>query len=242
MVGITSREGESKPFIKLGSLMAIFNVKYDSCNAFHFHTADYTTSIARCILDLSNKEYVMKKIIIALAVLLAGTAVFLATTGKDKAASTTPKSSAETKSTASAGKKACELFTLADAKALIGDNAVLVEGSGSDNLATTEPVNVDNCTYSSDGATLGDLTQITIQRHYGDKAQVVRAYESYKKEFPGDDVASLGDKAYYVTGSEQIQVLKGNYWIHSAGGSINAGDEANKEMVTKAAKVVLQKL
>ena len=139
-------------------------------------------------------------------------------------------------------KSACELLTLADAKSLIGENAVLSEDSNPPNMATTKEVDVDNCTYSADGATLGDLKQITIQRHFGDTSQVKQAYDNYQKEYPGEAVAGLGDTAYYATEAKQIQVLKGDYWLYLAGGSINAGDATNRELEVKAAQLALAKL
>jgi hypothetical protein len=140
------------------------------------------------------------------------------------------------------GKKACELLTIDDAKKLIGDNATLSEGSGDANLATTDKVNVDNCTYSADGATLGDFKQITVQRHYGDKTLVTQAYEANKKEFPGEDFAGLGDMAYITTDGKQVNAVKDQYWVVAFGGSINAGDDANKELSISAVRTVLEKL
>ncbi len=186
----------------------------------------------------------MKKIIIAVivVVVIAGGAIVMANkqdkTTDNNIGESTKTSSSETKK----AKAACELLTLEDAKTLLGSNATLAEGSGAPNLATTEDMSVDNCTYSADGDTLGDLKQITIQRQSGDSGQVKQAYENYKKEFPGETVTGLGDTAYYVTGSEQVQVLKGDYWLHIAGGSINAGDAGNKELIIKAAETALEKL
>ena len=139
-------------------------------------------------------------------------------------------------------KSACELLTLADAKSLIGENATLSEDSSPPNLATTQDVDIDNCTYSADGATLGDLKQITLQRHFGDTSQVKQAYTNYQKQYPGEAVAGLGDMAYYATEAKQIQVLKADYWLYLAGGSINAGDAANRELEVKAAQIALAKL
>lgn len=191
-----------------------------------------------------------KSIIVAIAAVVA-VAVVAAAAGagvtlfggdsdnKNKTATnTSSKSDKDNRST----KKACELLTLADAKTLIGDNAELATGSGDETLASTASVNVDNCTYSADGATLGDLNQITIQRHVGDKSQVIQAYENYKKEYPGDDIAGLGDKAYYSTTSKQLHFLKDNYWVTIFGGSINAGDAGNKELANRTAAVVIPKL
>lgn len=185
----------------------------------------------------------MNKLIIAGIVAVAAVGGFLIFNSRsDKTASNNaPVPAAKSESTATA-KKACDLITLEDAKTLIGPGTVAVDGSGSNNLATTESVTVDNCTYSADGATLGDLKQLTIQVQSGDGNQVKQAYENYKKEYPGDALPELGDTAYYATEAKQVNVLKNGVWVFVAGGSINAGDDANKELGIKAAQTALTKL
>ncbi|MES2970697.1 MAG: hypothetical protein V4702_00030 [Patescibacteria group bacterium] len=189
----------------------------------------------------------MKKIIIAGLVVLVAVAggVMLMNGGKDKNKTTNqaPSTATNTNDTTTESQKtACKLLTLEDAKGLLGDNAVLVDGSGGANAATTEDVKLDNCTYSSDGATLGDLKQLTIQVQSGNSDQVQRAYENYEKEFPGTSLSELGDEAYYATEAKQVNVMKNGNWLLVFGGSINAGDDANKELNLKAAKLALEKL
>ena len=185
----------------------------------------------------------MKKFIIAgiVAVIAAGGFLIINTNSNKKDENNTATPASTSDSTAET-KKACELFTLDDAKTLIGSGATVVEGSGSANLATTESVTTDNCTYSADGATLGDLKQLTIQVQSGDSRQVKQAYENYQKEFPGDALPELGDTAYYATEAKQVNAFKNGVWVFVAGGSINAGDDANKELEIKAAKLVLDRL
>lgn len=189
----------------------------------------------------------MKKAIIALValVVLGGGAAFFMGSKNDSGNNKAENAAAGSKSSdtqAAKGKPACELLTLEDAKSLLGANAVLADGSGEPNLATTENVDVDNCTYSAEGATIGDFTQVTVQRHFGDRALVTQAYENFKKEYPGEAVSGLGDRAYYATEGKHVEVLTGSYWIHIGGGSINAGDAGNKDMQLKAAKLALDKL
>jgi hypothetical protein len=184
---------------------------------------------------------IMNKVIIAaiivfIAAVVAGVVLM---SGRDKSPDTQTNTSANS---SLEGKKACELIDLEEAKSLLGDNAVLLEGSGSDNLATTADVTVDNCSYSADGATLGDLKQMTIQVHTGDKTSVKSAYESFKKEYPGEDLSGLGDASYVTSESGQVSVLKGNSWFFVFGGSINNGAAANKELAVQAANIALKNL
>lgn len=155
-------------------------------------------------------------------------------------AGTAQKSSSESGHTRA--KKACELLTPEDAKSLIGSNAVQLEGSGSENNATTDAVTVDNCSYSADGATLGDMKQLVIQVHHGGSAQVKQAFENYKKDYPGEPVPEIGGTAYFATETKQVNILQGENWLFVGGGSMNGGDAANKELAIKTMQVALKKL
>jgi hypothetical protein len=183
---------------------------------------------------------IMNKVIIAgiiLFVAIVATGVVLMG-NKDKA----PAIQTDTSENSSAeGKKACELIDLEEAKGLLGDNAALLEGSGDDNLASTADVSVDNCSYSADGATLGDMKQLVIQVHSGNTAQVKEAYENYKEQYPGDALPEFGNTAYYATETKQVNVLKGGNWFFVGAGSMNGG-EANKELTIQAAKIALENL
>lgn len=188
----------------------------------------------------------MKKIIIVLVVLAAAAVAYVALSGRDDDANTnrqTTQQESETAPTPRADTKtACQLLTLADAKSLIGENAVLLEGSGSDNAASTESVTVDNCSYSADGETLGDMKQLALQVHYGDAAQVRQGFENYKEEYPGEALTGLGDEAYFATETKQVNILKDGVWLFVGGGSINAGDEGNKDLAINAARRAVEKL
>jgi hypothetical protein len=192
----------------------------------------------------------MKKLIIAGAavIALAAGGFFLYNTSSSKDKSSASETGGKTEPTGndstrqSAGKKACEVLTLADAKTLIGDNATEIEGSGDPNLATTDKVSVDNCSYSADGATLGDMKQLILQVQSGDSASVKQAFENYKKEYPGDPLPEFGSTAYFGTETKQVHVLKDGTWFFVGGGSINNGDAANKELAIKAAQIAVKNL
>ena len=185
----------------------------------------------------------MKTIIIAGAIVTLGAlGLVIAKSADNKPQDNKSTASSSSTRASDKGKKACELITLADAKSLIGANATLAEGSGSPDLATTDAITVDNCTYSADGATLGDLKQLTIQSSFGDAKQVKLAYDNYRQQYPGESLADLSPEAYYATELKHLNVLKGQYWLFVFGGSINDGDSINKELHLKAARLALQKL
>jgi hypothetical protein len=196
----------------------------------------------------------MNKIVIAgiaglaiIALAVVGFIVMGDTSDKDAAtvASDSPASAennAKSTSENKNAKKACDLLSLEDAKILIGSNATLIEGSGSPNAATTADVKVDNCSYSADGATLGDMKQLLVQVHSGDSAQVAKAFDNYKKDYPGEALPDLGANAYYATETKQVNVLKGEHWFFVGAGSMNGEGAANKELAIKAAQTALRKL
>jgi hypothetical protein len=186
-------------------------------------------------------------IVVGLVIVAGAAAAFMQLQGKsdkDATADTSTSESSDTKQASNdiKSKKACELITLADAKTLIGDNAALLEGSGTPNAATTADVSVDNCSYSADGATLGDMKQIVIQVHTGESAEVKQAYDNYKKDYPGDPLPELGSTAYYATETKQVNVLKGNSWFFVGAGSINGEGEPNKALAIKSAETALGNL
>lgn len=191
----------------------------------------------------------MKKIIIIVVVgivvvgiIVTGLVMASMQSDTNESASTSDTSDSKDKEKTSSGKKACDLLTLTDAKALIGDNAILLEGSGDANAATTADVTVDTCTYSADGATLGDTKQLLVQLHSGDSAQVKQAYDNYKKDYPGDALPAFGSTAYYATETKQVNVLKGDSWIFVGAGSMNGEGEVNKALTIKSAEVAVEKL
>lgn len=127
-----------------------------------------------------------KLIVVVVGIIIVGGGVAFVLANKDKEDSNNNTAQTATTTEKSKGKAACELLTLDDAKILIGDNATASDATDAVLRASTDEVDVDNCTYSADAEKIGDFKQITIQRHYGDASLVKQAYENYQKEFPGE--------------------------------------------------------
>ena len=185
----------------------------------------------------------MKKLIIPIVILVivvAGGAYALL--NKNDSPTQTQSTNQSTNKSNITVVKACDVLTLEDAKKLIGENAVLLPQASDSNLSSTENVVVDNCSYSADGATLGDMMQLVLQVQSGSKDDMKSAYETYKKEYPGEPISSLGDEAYYSTDNQQVVARKGMNWFFVGVGSMNTSQEQNKEQAIKAATVVVDNL
>ena len=76
---------------------------------------------------------------------------------------------------------ACQLVTLADAKPLIGDSAMLDVGSSDPEvLVSAGTSEFSTCRYIAGGAKADDLGYLTIESHYGDAAKLKAEYEKHR--------------------------------------------------------------
>lgn len=127
-------------------------------------------------------------------------------------ASTAKKQSAEVP----AKKQACEIFTLADAKQLLGDN---VKGGATPADTSSQDVDVSTCNY------LQDLSSSNVPVSSGKSATLTvkipktpNGIKSNQGQFglikPSDvmDVSGYGDSAYWDTEHGQLNILKNNTW------------------------------
>jgi hypothetical protein len=123
-----------------------------------------------------------------------------------------------------AQKQACGIFTLADAKQLLGDSA-----KGGENPADTssQDVDVTVCNY------LQDLSSSNVPVSSGKSASLTvkipkteDGIKSNQGQFgivkPGDvqDVSGYGDNAYWDPTHGQLDILKNNTWYILSNGSI----------------------
>jgi hypothetical protein len=122
-----------------------------------------------------------------------------------------------------AGKQACGVFTLADAKQLLGDSV-----KGGDNPADTSSndVDVSTCNY------LQDLSSSNVPVSSGKAASLTvkipktsNGINSNQGQFgkikPSDveDVSGYGDSAYWDVDHGQLDILKNNTWYILSNGS-----------------------
>jgi hypothetical protein len=124
-------------------------------------------------------------------------------------------------------KNACTIFSLADAKQLLGDNA---KGGSNPVSESSSDFDVSTCTYTQDqgnNAPVASRKSATLQVQ-APKTDIGIA--SNQREFGplrptnAEDVAGYGDQAYWDPEHGQLNILKNNIWyILSFGPSTPAG-------------------
>ena len=136
----------------------------------------------------------------------------------------------------SAKKQACGIFTLADAKLLLGDSA-----KGGENQAETSSKDVDvtTCNYSQDlssnNAPVSSSKAASLEVKLPKTADGIKSNQGQFgviKSGNVQDVSGYGDSAYWDPEHGQLDILKNNTWyILSYGSSAPASrtlDEAKQ--------------
>lgn len=120
--------------------------------------------------------------------------------------------------------KACDLFTLTEAKQLLGDSATVGDTS---EPPSSDDISVDNCSYTNNGTTVPTIRVATIMVR---SALTNDGLTSNKNAFkPGGaanprgaiPVEGYGEKAFWDSTTHQLSVQKGNVWIGVVYGGSN---------------------
>ncbi len=133
-------------------------------------------------------------------------------------------SSAVDRSTAFPQRKACSIFTLADAKQVLGDSAKGGDNSTADN--ESNDLAVSACNYVGDSSSSAAVSAGTSA------SLLVRAPKSgagttsnqnqfgYLKPADSQHVAGYGDNAYWDSQYGQLNILKNNTWYILSNGPV----------------------
>ena|SRR5579864_882362 len=168
--------------------------------------------------------YVLGVVLVA----AAATAVVLAsrsTKSQDESLSNQSSSAADEEN--SPVKKACSIFTLADAKKLLGDSA---KGGQTNSSTSSDDLAASTCTYIQDAGTNapvsgGKLATLLVRTPKTDQGE-----SSNQNQFgplkPTDvqDVSGYGNKAYWDPQYGQLNILKNANWYILSYGSITPTD------------------
>lgn len=135
---------------------------------------------------------------------------------------------------------ACDLLTLAEAKTMLGDQAI---NGVKQTPVQSGSLTISRCSYSNATLDSADATVAAIVVRSGindagikvNKAQ----FEAGKPSAGIQEVTGIGDSAYFNTGLGQLNILKDSTWIIVSYGS-SASPQANSlEDTEKLAKLVL---
>jgi hypothetical protein len=135
-------------------------------------------------------------------------------------------------------KKACDLFTLSDAKKILGANTK-ASNSTSNSAAHSPDSSVTTCAYSNTAVTATVLARAALTST--GIASNKNGFNQDKIAYKGTTVSGIGDKAYYNTDLGQLEVLKGNYLLFVTSGGLMPADHSQTQ-ATQIAQVVLKKV
>lgn len=175
----------------------------------------------------------MKKLLtiaVTVAVVGAGVALVVMTRpGKADDGSTPAAAQSDTVATKSSAKDACALFTLADAKKLLGDSAVAGSGN-TDKPTESDSIRVSICTFITDTGDSIDAIQDARTASLLVRAPKNQAgIDSNKNQFGSakpagvTDVSGYGDVAYWDPRYGQLNILEHDTWYILSIGSTTAG-------------------
>ncbi len=161
-------------------------------------------------------------------VVAAATAVVLAsrsTKSQDEKLSNQTSSTADEEN--GPAKKACSIFTLADAKKLLGDSA---KGGQTNSSTSSDDLAVTTCTYTKDAGSNAPVTGSKSATLLVRAPKTDQGENSNQNQFGPlkptnvQDVSGYGDKAYWDPQYGQLNILKNANWYILSYGPITPAD------------------
>jgi hypothetical protein len=181
-----------------------------------------------------------------LAVILAAAAVAAVVI-----ATRTSKSHDDKASTASqtpikklAPKEACDIFSLADAKMLLGDSA---KGGDNGQEPSSGDLAVSTCTYTqntgSNAPTSTAKSATLVRREPKTPQGITSNHNEFGPLKPAqvEDVAGYGDSAYWDSPHGQLNILKNDVWYIISYGPTTPGDRT-LDQAKQMADILINKM
>jgi hypothetical protein len=192
----------------------------------------------------------MRKILIYLIGLLfiSGAVVAIVIAAKsskdhnDKNAANT--SAVTPKKSAAVSKKACDIFTLADAKQLLGGN---VKGGENTVPAASPDLTVSSCSYTQDTGNSQPVNSAAsaalLMRHPTTSSGISSNQNEFGNLRPAgvQDVPGYGDAAYWDGEHGQLNILKNNDWYILSYGTTTPADRT-LDQATQLAAILIGKM
>ncbi len=133
---------------------------------------------------------------------------------------------------------ACKLFTLDDAKQVIGDTAKA--DTAVSQTADSGDVVVTACTYSSSGASQIIQTASLIVRSPKTSAGAISNQTPFNSAKPknAQSVSGLGEQAYWDPELAQLNINAQSNWLIITAGPTKASDRTQQQAVQSANKIL----
>lgn len=131
---------------------------------------------------------------------------------------------------------ACEVFTAADAEAVLGTAA-----SGDPvNPKVRRPKVVTTCNYTGakDSKAVAANVQFRMSRN---ENEIAKAFDDHRLQFQTKPMLLTGAEAFWSGKTGQLHVRKGRTWMTIAAGPAKVS-ERDSEMAKKLAQVLLKKI
>lgn len=108
---------------------------------------------------------------------------------------------------------ACSIYSLSNAKTVLGDSAALSANSGNADTEN-EDLKVSQCSYNDQAETGMTATGILVRSPKSDLG-ITSNKDAFTTDKPAgvEDVSGYGDAAYWNQSTGQFNVLKGNTWV-----------------------------
>ena len=132
---------------------------------------------------------------------------------------------------------ACKLFTLDDAKKLLGIDAVASPNNAS---AVSPKASVSTCSYSANTKDVKNLKALTLLIRSSNPVQAQQAFELAKAS-NAQTLPNLGKAAYYNPDQSQLNILENETWIIIASTTGTTG-KGSLTTPKNAATVILPRL
>jgi hypothetical protein len=140
--------------------------------------------------------------------------------------------------------KACSIFTLPDAKVLLGDTA---KGGELSPVTISKDVNISTCSYKQDNGnnvpvTSNKLASLKVNFPNSDKGRISNQNQfSALKPANVQDMAGYGASAYWDSDHGQLNILKNNTWYILSYGPVTP-DKRSLDETKKMADLLIEKL
>ena len=134
--------------------------------------------------------------------------------------------------------KACDAFTLSDARALFGNTTKVDAGSGTGDTTSPNTGQLTSCVY--DYGTDSDQTTVTGALTAVEASNLQTGFKTQLNLSGHTTVSGLGDRAYYDTSGNN---LKGSYTINVIVSTTNGGSTTySQAQAEQVAEAVITKL
>jgi hypothetical protein len=189
----------------------------------------------------------MLRVIISVLVVLAGAGAYVATRPDDEKVDTATTTSSDNVDVG-ATKEACEIFTEAVAKDVLGANAQKTETPVPTSAATAD-IGVTQCLYDNGSDDIQKLATASVLVRAAKNTSVYTTNEygfndtktSATSGQAAVDITGIGDKAWFNPSIGQVNVLVegGKYWLIV---SVGDGVKGTRELGEKLARAVVANL